>query len=116
MRHTHSVAIVDGLICNNSPLILIASASLVMLFDRIETHSSIVNWLASSTLAIYLLTDNSFRKILDTWLLDNIKDNALTGYLIVIALCLACILFDKVKDLLFIPIKKHILKEKRFFN
>lgn len=110
MRLTHSVSIVDGLICNNSPLILISSASLVMLFDKIETHSGIVNWLASSTLAIYLLTDNSFRKVIDTWLLDNIKDNALTGYLIVFALCLVCILFDKVKDFLFIPIKKYILK------
>lgn len=110
MRLTHSVGIVDALICNNSPLILIAAASLVMLFDRMQYHNGFINWMAGSTLSIYLLTENAFRKVLDSWLLDNIKESVIAGYGIVIGVCILCLFADKLRELLFIPIKKHILK------
>lgn len=81
-----------------------------MLFDRIESHNGFINWLAASTLSIYLLTDNSFRKVLDPWLLDSIKENAIAGYGLVIGVCSLCLFIDKIRELLFHPIRKYKLK------
>lgn len=99
----------DYIISNNNILILLFSGSLVMLTDKIAFTNKTINYLATSVLAIYLLTDAGFwRDSLDTYLLDKILQGHGIPYVIGISLC--CILIDKIRDFLFLLFKKLIAK------
>lgn len=110
MRIIGSIKITDMLICNNSPIVLISAGTMVMLMDKCRLHIGIVNWLASSTLAIYLITESGFRMRIDNWLFQNILENPFYGYFLIIVVCIFCLFIDKVRLLLVKPIDKHIEK------
>ena len=78
---------------------VIFTACLVMTLERIKFVNKYVNYMAASTLAIYLLTDNGVvRKPLDTWLLQELLDGA-KGYILAVAIL--CLVIDKVRECLF---------------
>lgn len=76
-----------------SPFILLAGISLFVLFERIEISSKIINYVAGSTFAVYLLHDNSLlREIL--WKQICHTELFLENPLLLIVhliLCMACI-------------------------
>ncbi len=45
---------------NDSPICMILSASLVLLFNRIKKSSKVINYIAGLTLGVYLIHDNFF--------------------------------------------------------
>ena len=118
MKCWGNIHIVDILICNNSPLVLLASSSLVLLLDSISFHSRLINWMASSTFAVYLLTDNGLRSKIDSWILNNILDVDIYGYLLMLLVFIVCIIIDKMRGVIFLPIDKKINKWilKRFYR
>ena len=88
-------------ISNNNILLVIFTACLVMTLDRIKFVNKYVNYMAASTLAIYLLTDNGVvRKPLDTWLLQELLDGA-KGFVYILAIAVLCLIIDKVRECLF---------------
>lgn len=88
-------------ISNNNILLVIFTACLVMTLDRIKFVNKYVNYMAASTLAIYLLTDNGVvRKPLDTWLLQELLDGA-KGFVYILAVAILCLVIDKVRECLF---------------
>lgn len=110
MKITGNVKLTDMIICNNSPIVLISAASMVVLADRYKLYCSYVNWLASSTLAIYLITESAFRIDIDKWLFNNILEKPYWGFCQVILVCLACLLADKIRLLLVKPLDKRITR------
>ena len=57
----------------NNIVLLIFTASIVAVLDNKKTTNRYINYPATSTLVIYLLTDNSVvRKPLNTWLIKEI--------------------------------------------
>lgn len=57
----------------NNIVLLIFTASIVAVLDNKKTTNRYINYLATSTLVIYVLTDNSVvRKPLNTWLIKEI--------------------------------------------
>ena len=53
MQLTHNNTLMMLFLNNNNPLLLVFSASTVMALHQLPFHSALINWLASSTLAIY---------------------------------------------------------------
>lgn len=83
-------------ISNNNILLVIFTACLVMTLDRMKFVNKFVNYMAASTLAIYLLTDNGVvRKPLDTWLLQELLDGAI-GFVYILTVAILCLVIDKV--------------------
>ena len=86
---------------------------LVVFAFRHHTYNKVVNTLASSVLAIYLITDSAqlrpydkdiFPIVLEWW-----------GYLVAMGICLGCILIDKVRIFLtesFIKIITRVIKRR----
>lgn len=108
---THNNTLMKLFLNNNNPLLLVFAASTVMTLDKRPFHSALVNWLAGSTLAIYLITDNSgLRSVLNPWLLSHVMESPIVGYGLMAAVCLACLLVDKVRELLFFPFNKLLDK------
>lgn len=84
---------------NNNVLLLLLSASLVVWADRHATHNRVVNYLATSVLAIYLITDNKVIYLrLTSWLYPQLL--AGYGFAVALVVCLGCLLVDKVWQLL----------------
>lgn len=110
MRFCGSIKITDMLICNNSPIVLVSAGTMVMLLEKCKLHIGIINWLASSTFAIYLITESRFRLRIDGWLFQNILESPLYGYFLLVLVCFLCLIIDKIRLLLVKPIDKHIEK------
>lgn len=97
-------------ISNNNIVLLIFTASIVIVLDSKRTTNKYINYLATSTLAIYLLTDNFVvRKPLDTWLLKEII-SGVNGYVCLLIVVVICLLIDKIRGLLFDGVKMIITK------
>lgn len=85
---------------NNSPLILFFVGSVVVYANSHTTHINIINWMATSTLAVYLITDfPAIRNIVIPFLYGNMFNGISNLYLLVIFL--GCIFVDKIRELLF---------------
>lgn len=88
-------------ISNNNILLVVLTACLVMTFDRMKFVNKYINYMAASTLAIYLLTDNGVvRKTLDTWLLQEVLGGAI-GFVYILLVAVLCLFIDKVRECLF---------------
>lgn len=88
-------------ISNNNILLVVFAASLIITLDKIKFVNKYVNYMAASTLAIYLLTDNEVvRKPLDTWLLKEVLDSS-KGFLYIGGISLSCLVVDKLRESLF---------------
>lgn len=85
---------------NNNILLLILAASLVIWAEKKHCYLSVINYLASSMLVIYLITDYPpIRTKIDPLLLVYVLNGS--GFFIIFGLCLACLCFDKVRECLF---------------
>lgn len=97
-------------ISNNNILLVVFTACLVMTFDRMKFVNKYINYMAASTLAIYLLTDNGVvRKPLDTCLLQEVLGGAI-GFVYILAVAILCLVIDKVRECLFGIVSLHIIK------
>lgn len=97
-------------VSNNNILLLIFTSSLVVVLDKVKTTNRVVNYMAASTLAIYILTDNGFvRKPLDTWLLKEIL-NGIHGYVYILLIAVACLFIDKMREVFFDIVKALLSK------
>lgn len=99
------IKVVNMFLSNNNILLLLFSASLVMYLDIHPFHNGVINYLASSTLAIYLLTDNVFRTKFDPWLLGYVM-KGFEGFLLIAIIAVGCLLVDKFRDAIFTVVKK----------
>lgn len=85
---------------NNNILLLALSASLVIAAERKHRYIPFVNYLSSSVLAIYLITDfPPIREILDPFLQPFVMKGY--GIIFVVGVCLVCVLVDKGRSALF---------------
>ena len=104
IRLTHSSKLLSIFLQNNCIVILLFTASLVILLDRKAFNCGFVNWLCSSTLAIYLITDSGLREVFDPWLLSKIISSPIIGYGLLILICISCLFIDKVRGFICKPI------------
>lgn len=85
---------------NNSPLILFFVGCLVVYANSHATHVNFINWLATSTLAVYLITDfPTIRNIINPFLFGNMFNGI--SYILIIGIFLGCICVDKIRELVF---------------
>lgn len=90
---------------NNNPLYLILSAALVVSADGHPSHVPMVNSLARSVLAIYIITDyEAVQQWLDPLLFPYVMD--WYGLLLIPLVGLACITIDKLRIMLFRAVSK----------
>lgn len=91
----------------NSPFVIISAISFFFLFKNMKIQNKTINWMASSSLAIYILQDNQYIRAyctksiiyLDTIIHNNIL-LIFTFILYALLIMLACILIDKVRIVL----------------
>ncbi len=85
---------------NNNILLLVLAASIVIISSRKVFYSPIINYLSSSVLSIYLITDNDLiLHPLTKFLYSHIFN--FYGFFLILAVCLVCIFIDKIRILLF---------------
>lgn len=103
----------------NNPLVVISSIIFFCIFLTFNFKSRIINWLATSTLSIYLIHENSYIR---QYIYDFIRDIcnspvflnfiALRYILIIIAaliLMISCILFDKLFHKIIRPVENLLI-------
>lgn len=97
-------------VSNNNILLLVFAFLLVTITEKHPFYSMIINKTSSSVLAIYLITDfPTAREYIVPKLLPHVL--SWFGYFYILLLCVACILFDKIRHILFEKILfKRILK------
>jgi surface polysaccharide O-acyltransferase-like enzyme len=103
----------------NNPIVLISSIIFFCVFLTFNFKSRIINWLATSTLSIYLIHENSYvRQYIYDFIRDicnlNVFSNsiALRYIVIIIAaliLMVSCILFDKLFQKIIKPIENMLI-------
>lgn len=100
MAGTSHYPIMRIIATNNNILLLTLAASLVFYFEKKVYYKSIINYLASSVLSIYLITTNE--TILST-LNKQLFPLLLTPYglFAILTICFACIIIDKIRIQIF---------------
>jgi surface polysaccharide O-acyltransferase-like enzyme len=101
----------------NSPLVIISSIAFFLFFRTLNIKSKLINWLASSALAIYLISENPAIKYhIYTYINETGKQVTngflLIGYLIIsaIGIMIICILIDKIRILVMNPVERMLGK------
>jgi len=101
----------------NSPLVIGSAICFFLIFRNFTISNSRINWLASSSLAIYLITEchnNSNLYIKLSNYVFNHYDSTATVILLYVALALLlaliCILIDKLRIILFTPFEVRIIR------
>jgi surface polysaccharide O-acyltransferase-like enzyme len=102
----------------NSPLVIISAIAFFLFFRNLNIKSKAVNWLASSALAVYLITESIFvgGKYLYPFvqkLGENIENGWLLAFylfLLAVGVVIGCLLIDKVRMLINNPIEKLLAK------
>lgn len=85
-------------ISNNNIILVVFTACLVITLDRMKYVNKYINYMASSTIAIYLITDNVVtRKTLDAWLLQEVLGGAM-GFVYIFIVAFLCIVIDKLRE------------------
>ncbi|MCH4154850.1 MAG: acyltransferase [Muribaculaceae bacterium] len=101
----------------NSPLVIAASVAFFMIFITLRFQSSTVNWIASSSFAVYLIHKNPY--IFGGLFVPLFKNlSAAHGYLMFTLLCIValitifmdCVLIDRVRKLITDPIVKFLCR------
>lgn len=88
-------------VSNNNILLLIFTSAMVVWLDGKKWRNRYVNYLAASTLAIYLITEHGgVRRPLDEWLLGRIMNEG-DGFLFVLVVAFVCLVADKVREAIF---------------
>jgi hypothetical protein len=95
----------------NNPLIIISSVSLFIVFSKIKMQSKIINWLASSALAIYLIHGALPYGKLFQYLYQNYGNRWYSGIIYFFAVSLVfigSIIIDKMRMFITNPIEKKL--------
>lgn len=102
----------------DSPLAIIAAIYLILFFSKFHFQSRIINWMASSAFAIYLIHENSLVSPYYHIMFDVLRDRVplemwyLLLFIIVLVLGLAFIITDKLRiliwNMLIKPSKQHV--------
>lgn len=111
----------------SNPINIIMAFMLFFIFERKTYHSKIINWIGSSTLAVYILhITPPVLTIIKKWDLYSLSHYSYSKYLILITLTiigifLIGILYDKIRILFFKPFNLIIYRSKfykkiNFFN
>jgi hypothetical protein len=97
----------------NSPLVTISAVTLFSFFRTIQIKSSVINWLAPSVFAVYLIHENCFiNKYLYKTVYDigqSISNNYFLFYFLcflALGVMLICIMIDKTRLIITRPIEK----------
>ena len=92
-------------------LVMLAAIWLFCTFARLNFHSGAINWLASSALAAYLITDNNY---IGGWYYPAAHYCCSSWHLPVLIIAAAalflCIVTDKVRFYIFRPLNKLVVK------
>lgn len=105
-----------------SPFVIIPSVSLILLFDKIQIQSKIINWLAVSCFAIYLIHQHWMVRPYFWEVCRYVFNNysGLSYFLVIIpfllAVGLACILFDKLRIVCWSAIENKCFSDKKNRN
>lgn len=108
----------------NSPILILMSSLLFMLFTTFHFESKWVNWIASSTLAVYLLHENKYAPR-QLWydFVENLYVSKIGEdywWLILLGCCIvlfiSCILIDKVRMIIFSLWKRSVKPITRFWK
>ena len=85
---------------NNNILLLVIASCLVIIFEKRHFYCSMINYMASSVLSIYLITSN---ELISTPLNKQLFNLLITpyGFLAIFAVCLICIIIDKIRIQIF---------------
>jgi hypothetical protein len=97
----------------NNPVVIISSISLFIVFRNLKLQSKIVNWLASSALAIFLIHSALPYGKLFQYLHSNYGNKWYSGIIYFFVVCIVfiiSILIDKVRMLITNPIERKISK------
>jgi surface polysaccharide O-acyltransferase-like enzyme len=99
----------------NSPLVIMSSISFFLFFRTLKIKSKIINWFASSILAVYLIHENP---IIGQNLYEYISSVGgkmtnrylLAGYFFILAcgIMIACVFIDKIRILVMKPLENII--------
>ncbi len=99
----------------NSFLCIVASVSMFLIFKNIELKSNFINWISSSVLGVYLISDN---RTISYWLWNELSPNATylnSNFLIthvivkVFFIFVVCTAIDKTRIILFEKHFKNII-------
>ena len=99
----------------NNPFVVFSAISFFLIFRSFSFKSKIINWLAASSLSIYLIhtglrcwlfpfVEQMQNSILNGWLL------ALSLFLLSLCVMIVCILIDKLRIFITNPIERVVLK------
>jgi len=92
--------VIAKIVSNNNITLLMFAFLLVNSAEKYCLKLKSVNWLASSILAIYLITDfPTVRVKINPCLFPYMME--WTGHIIALGICIGCILIDKLRALLF---------------
>jgi hypothetical protein len=97
----------------NSPLVIISSISLFMLFRNINIQNKIINWMATSALSIFLIHAGLPYGKLFQYLNQNYGNRWYSGIIYFSTVCLVftiSILIDKIRMFITNPIEKGLTK------
>lgn len=117
LKHESFIVFVLFINKYNSPILLCISIAIFNLFNKTYFNSKYVNYLASSSLAIYLMHEHPLiQKYIYISFFQGIKDDYSSLILLVIViiyalvLAISCIFIDKIRVLFFSPIENRIIK------
>lgn len=100
VRLGFSDATISMIVSNNNIILLVFAMLLVLFAESHRTQVKLINWLASSVLAIYLITDfPTIRPQINAFLFPYMME--WTGIPIALGICICCILIDKIREGLF---------------
>ena len=112
----YSINPINRIFYYTSPFLIIASTAFVLLFSKIQIKSKLINWIAASSLAVYLFHMNTYIMPFFKGLLISVfTSTSYWNFLIIsIGICLAfyivATLFDKFRILLWNEINTYIVK------
>lgn len=95
---------------NNNILILTTTASMVVLADRNPFYSKVINWFASSVLAIYLITEwPEIRDMFNTYALPKIIEG--WGFLLIPIVAIVCVLIESIRKMFFNKLTEVVINK-----
>lgn len=93
---------------DNNMLLVLSSFGLVHWCVKHPFNNKVVNFLSTSILSIYLITDSWYFQPRMKYILDIILNNWFLGFGLVVLICIVCLCIDKIRFYLFELIEKCI--------
>lgn len=106
---------VSILYCYNSPLVIFASLCFFLIFTQLKFRNSIINWIASSTFAVYLL--HTFPLVLQNYFKPTIRsifiswkgmEASLITFLFLVTIFVVAVLVDQIRKTVWKMVSSYI--------